>query len=174
MNESTDETGRPETNTMGVVGLILSCVGLMICIFSLPGLIVSTLATRQQPRTAAVTGVVVGGVGVVLSLLWIPLMIGLLLPALSKARSSAVQAQEMSRLSTIHKSMSIYSADNEKNQLPIPAHVQDMVDRKDAWGNTYRIEKDGRKIPKISSAGPDGVHDTEDDIHSTDFDTQAP
>lgn len=34
MTESTENNERSaERNTMGVVGLILSCVGLMICIF---------------------------------------------------------------------------------------------------------------------------------------------
>lgn len=110
----------------------------------------------------------------VLTLLWIPLFIGLLLPALSKARSSAVRAQEMSRLSEIHRSMLLYSTDNEKNQTPMSDDVQKMIGKKDAWGNAYRIDEEGPEVPKISSAGPDGVHDTEDDIHSTDLDTQAP
>ena len=174
MNDSTENTQRAETNTMGVVGLILSCIGLMICIFSLPGLIVSVLATRRQPRTAAVVGVAIGGVGVVLSLLWIPLMIGLLLPALAKARGVAQEVKETNQLSVMHQALLLHAADDTDDQVQIPDDVQKMIEKNDAWGNAYRIDQDGHEVPKISSAGPDGVHDTEDDIHSTDFDMQAP
>lgn len=174
MNEQTEHTGQPETNTMGVVGLILSCVGLMICIFSLPGLIVSVLATRRQPRTAAVTGAVVGGVGVVLSLLWIPLFIGLMLPAMARARGVAQEVKETSQLSMMHKALLLHAAEDTNDHTQIPDDVQKMIEQKDAWGNAYRIDSEGHEVPKISSAGPDGVHDTEDDIHSTDLENPEP
>ena len=35
--------------------------------------------------------------------------------------------------------------------------------QKDPWGNDYALEKNGNKI-KISSFGPDGIENTEDDI----------
>ncbi len=44
------------------------------------------------------------------------------------------------------------------------AHKRDVS--KDRWQHTYRVEYPGPNQVKVSSAGPDGVFDTPDDIYS--------
>ena len=41
-------------------------------------------------------------------------------------------------------------------------------DAVDPWGNTLKYEKQGKKRPKITSAGPDGEDGTDDDITNYD------
>ncbi len=173
MNEPTSHIPeQSEENKAGIIGLVLSCIGLFICVFSLPGLIFSIIGTRKEPRTAAIIGVVLGSIGMLFGLLLIPLSIGLLLPALSKARESARMVNESRQLDQIHKGMLLYSNSsehdaNEQAGTPHEAWKSESVKKQignDSWGNPYRVQGDGTTVPKINSAGPDGVHDTEDDI----------
>jgi len=161
MNMPNDTAPELPKNTMGVVGLILSCIGLVLCVFSLPGLIVSIIATRREPRTAAVAGVITGGIGTLFGLLIIPLLIGLLLPALSKAREQAREITELRKVTMVQKGL-LAQSDEIK---PTPSVAHQMLGETDSWGNPYRVEADGSAVPKISSAGPDGAHGTDDDIH---------
>lgn len=175
MNEASDLTDapeRPQSNMTGVVGLVLSCIGLFFCIFALPGLIVSIIGLRKEPKTAALVGVIIGSIGMLMSVLLIPLLIGLMLPALDDAREQARIASETSNINRIHKALNDYAASDEhaENQAagnPHAAWDGDNVRKKygpDSWGTPYRVEGDGTTVPRINSAGPDGVHDTKDDI----------
>lgn len=173
MNEPiTDSPQEAEGNRAGVIGLVLSCIGLFICIFALPGLVISIIGSRKQPKTAAVVGIVLGSIGMLQALLIIPLAIGLLLPALSKARMQAREMQESRQINEAHRSLVQYGQSDaykaaEAEGKPHAEWNSENVKKQlgnDSWGNAYRVEGDGTTVPKISSAGPDGVHDTEDDV----------
>lgn len=155
----TDEATEPivtegNRNPMGVVGLILSCLGLVVCVFSVPGLVVSLIAMRRRPRGAATAGVVVGSIASFLALLLIPLLLGMLLPALSQAR---VEAEKV-RLNRLHQTLSTPGANLD------PEGVRTSIGN-DSWNTPYQVRGDGTSVPKISSAGPDRFHGTEDDVH---------
>lgn len=173
MNESaTNISKQTAGNKAGVIGLVLSCLGLFICIFSLPGLIISIIGTRKEPKTPAIIGVVLGSIGMLMGLLLIPLAIGLLLPALAKSRDLARKMQESRQIDQAHRGMLQYGDSDaykatEAAGKPHAAWNSENVKKdlgNDSWGNAYRVEGDGSTVPKINSAGPDGVHDTEDDI----------
>ena len=181
MNDPETERSEPTTgNRTGVVGLVLSCIGLFICIFALPGLIVSIIGMRKEPKTAALIGVIVGSIGMLMSVLLIPLVIGLMLPALDDAREQARIASEQGNINRMHKALNDYAASDEhaENQAAGTPHAAwdgDNVRKKygpDSWGTPYRVEGDGTTVPTIKSAGPDGTHDTKDDITPTQTSTK--
>ena len=102
------ENRNQAADNLGLIGLLLSILGLVTCglwLFSIPGLIVSIVATQRGSSAKATTGVILGAIGVVMFLLVVPLLIGLLLPALAKARATAREVQTTSQLEQIHAAM---------------------------------------------------------------------
>ena len=148
-------------NNLGLTGLIISALGLFICLLSLPGLIISLIALRREPKTLAIIGTVLG----VLGLFTTPFWIALLLPTISNTRESAKTQTAQSYMNLLK----IESDHHQKTNKAWPKSIDDLdskevIIRKDPWGNDVRFEGNGMNPPTISSAGPDGVHDTADDI----------
>ncbi|MCP4833185.1 MAG: DUF4190 domain-containing protein [Phycisphaera sp.] len=160
---------------LGLTGLLLSILGVATCglwLFSIPGLIVSIIATQRGRSAKAKAGVVLGAIGIVEFLMVVPLLLGLLLPTLAKARDSARQVKEANQLAQIHKAFKVF-AETERlgGSMPLPGRINrashpELPHHEDSWGNAYRIEPGpgGAQDPVVSSDGPDQTPGTEDDL----------
>lgn len=171
MNENANAA--PSGNRTGVVGLILSVAGVCLCglwLLTLPGLIISLVGLRKEPRTTAIVGTVFGAIGIVEFLILGPLLLGLMLPALSKARESARDTVTRNRINQAETSSSIFHT--EHNRYPKSFEELEQSDyflpsaKTDGWDNQMHFHGDGETPPTITSAGSDGVFDTEDDLTS--------
>ena len=173
MNEDVQAT--PQGNQAGFIGMILSIIGICLCgiwLLSVPGLIVSLVGLRKEPRTMAIIGTILGGIGIFGFMFLGPLMLGILLPSLSTAREHARESVTRSKIQQVHAGSEKYHADN--GRYPTSFHELTNLNHiptdatKDAWDNPMQLEGGEDSPPEITSAGPDGVFDTDDDIHSRD------
>ena len=161
-------------NGLGLTGLLLSILGVATCglwLFSIPGLIISIIATQRGRSAKAKAGVVLGAIGILEFLLVIPLLIGLLLPATARAREIAKQVKEANQLSMIHEAWLQTSESQPGGSMPLPGRINrashpELPHHEDSWGNAYRIEPGpgGARDPVVSSDGPDRIPGTEDDL----------
>ena len=162
---------------LGLIGLLLSILGLVTCgfwLFSIPGLIVSIVATQRGSSGKATAGVILGAIGVVMFLIIPPLLLGLTLPALAKARATAREVQTTSQLQQIHAAMPqsgqpfLHPTDSDGNPVTTvsPETHPALPHHTDPWGNPYRIDAgpDGKTDPVVKSDGPDQTPGTEDDL----------
>ena len=159
------------SNRLGVAGLIISIVGVCLCGFwllTIPGLILSLIGLRKEPRTAAIAGSVLGGVGIMEFLFIAPLMLGLLLPALSRAQMKAKEIHTNATIHLIEVASETYKIDNGKYPTSFAeleqSHIIVPDDTKDAWNHEMKFEGGGNTKPVITSAGVDGEFGTEDDL----------
>lgn len=86
------------------------------------------------------------------------------IPQLEKAKIQETQAA----VQAVRSAVTIYRATNNADCATIDQLIEDKVLDKtkattDAWDRDFRIECDGTEI-NVTSAGPDGQFDTEDDI----------
>lgn len=173
MNE--DVQSAPQGNRAGVIGLTLSIIGVCLCglwLLTIPGLIVSLVGLRKEPRAAAIVGTVLGAIGLLEFLIIGPLLIALLLPALSKAREDAREQMTRNKIQQVHTRSTAYQVDNGRypksfDELTKGEYIS-SDETKDSWDNPMQFEGGDDIRPEITSAGPDGVFDTEDDVHSKD------
>lgn len=167
---------RSSSNGLGVAGFVTSLVGLVLCggLICPIGLFLSFVALFRRPRGFAVAGFIIGLIGsawlIVAFLFVFVLGVGLAgVAALGmKGIEAGIDANEIrqgvtqyhSQTGALPSSLALLSLDPET-----------LVD---PWGTPYRyeIDADGRRF-SISTAGPDGVWDTEDDF-SFDQDALAP
>ena len=168
-NQSTSQPG----NRAGVVGCVLSIVGCVFCglpLLTIPGLIVSLVGLRREPKTAAIVGTVFGAVGLVGFIPSAGLMVGIMLPALSKAREMARETQTTQHMQQMHNAMRMYKVDHGSypdsfTSLHQGSYISTNTP-KDYWENKMRFEHSENNPPQIRSAGADGTFDTEDDLKS--------
>ena len=159
------------SNSTGVFGLILSIIGVCMCglwLFTIPGLILSLIGLRKEPRTAATVGTVLGGIGILEFLILGPLMLGIFLPALAKAREHAQVTQTEEKIHIIMSASDVYKSDNGKYPTSLEKLEKDKLvelkDTKDPWNNTFHFEGGGNTKPVITSSGRDGEFGTDDDL----------
>ena len=171
----TDETQQQTgTNRCGVIGMILSIVGVCTCglwLFTIPGLIISLIGLRKEPKTAAITGSVLGGIGILEFLILGPLMLGILLPALARAQNMARETKTESHITLIHHASDAYHAKHNKypksfEKLQDGEYI-DSESTMDAWDHQMTFEGGGKSSPIITSAGRDGEFGTDDDLTSS-------
>ncbi|MDX2114174.1 MAG: DUF4190 domain-containing protein [Planctomycetota bacterium] len=154
---------RPEarTNTLGVVGLVLS-----FCI-SPVGLLVSLVALSRRPRGFAVAGVIVGLVG---TIVW---GIGALLAASAWAYGPAM-FKTLGDFTVIQQRLTVYAANN--NGAPAPDLTTAGVPGDalvDHWGTPYVFTPGASGTWTIQIAGPDRTLDTADDARLSGTMSQA-
>ncbi len=172
----TTETPTPSgSNTCGVIGMILSIIGVCLCglwLFTIPGLIISLIGLRKEPKTAAITGSVLGGIGILEFLILGPLFLAIFLPAVARAQGAARITKTNSNIRFVHTASDMYHADHSQ----YPNSFDDLqdgyyIDRqstKDAWDNPLKFEGGGKSSPVITSAGRDGEFGTDDDLTPSD------
>jgi competence protein ComGC len=176
-----DTTSTPptqsESNRLGVIGLIVSIVGVCLCGFwllTIPGLILSLIGLRKEPRTAAIAGSIFGGIGILEFLVLGPLLLGIFLPALAGAMEKAKEIKTVAIIQHIENASTLYKTDNGTyptsfNELEQGDFIM-QEDTKDAWGHEFTFDGGGSTKPVIKSAGSDGEWGTEDDLSIEDKD----
>ena len=165
-----NDTEDHAADRLGLIGMLLSILGVVTCglwIFSLPGLIVSIIATQKGRTVKGQVGVILGALGAAGFVL--VLMIGLLLPALAKARSTARSIEATNQAAQIHEAIG-GSRTGAATPGPVtPTSHPGLAPRlydPDPWGNAYRVKPDPNGGPGhvVTSDGPDGKKGTEDDL----------
>ena len=159
------------SNQLGVIGLVLSIVGVCVCgfwLFTVPGFVLSLIGLRKEPRTAATVGTVLGGIGILEFLILGPLLLGILLPSLSRARDNAREQQTTYRIHVVQTASETFKADNGKYPASMDelekAELVDPEDTIDPWDNSLKFVGGGDTKPVITSSGRDGEFETEDDL----------
>ena len=139
---------------MGTAGFVLSLVGIVLtCGLLCPiGLILSLIALRRQPKGLAIAGTVIGAIGSVFVVIGgLAIGTGALADVLTAAKIGMA-------------ARSIENAREANGALPSNDEGTALIaEHKDAWKNALRYEIDGAEYT-ITSAGKDGVFDTDDDI----------
>lgn len=161
------------SNPVGLVGFILSVVGLLTCVTAPIGLIVSLFGLPKKPNGFAVAGVVTGAIGTLGSLLAAMLLVGIMVPAAARARSVAMKLKTSTSLRTVWSAVQQY----ELQEGVAPESLEALVDAgllevssdptgefTDAWGTpiVYEVREDGSVL--LYSLGMDGVDGTGDEV----------
>jgi hypothetical protein len=176
MAQQSSQTGvvQDSANTLGVVGFIISLVGLVVTggLVSPIGLIISLVAMGRQPRGFAIAGVilgVLGSCGLILGLLmfgaalvaFIAAMAGLAIVVLNETENFKITTDMMTM------AIAIEMYEQEQGYLPADLGLLDIgvTTLQDPWGNRYEyflIEEDPGY--DLISCGIDGTLGTADDI----------
>jgi hypothetical protein len=169
--ETLEPSPTVDSNRAGVIGMVLSIIGFCLCglwLLTIPGLIISLIGLRKEPRTAAIAGSVVGAIGVLEFLVMGPLVLAILLPAIGRAREHSQEIVTISQIQVIEEACAVYKDAHQQYPTSLDVLVQgkyfDDEIANDHWGNQIRLEFNGDTPPVITSAGPDGIFDTEDDL----------
>lgn len=150
----------PPSNTVGLVGFILSLVGIVVCGLHLISLPVSLIGLTKRPRGLAAAGTVISLIGT-LAIVGIGALF---------VKGVAFVSEEQNRLNTgnalAEAEVRIHRHHDMHGALPDGIEGNKMIlDLKDAWGESLRYDLDGDKFV-IRSAGPDKRFDTPDDLTS--------
>ena len=160
-----------QKNSAGLWGLICSIAGLLLCgcwLLTIPGLILSIIGLRKEPKTYAIVGLVLSAVGILAFLLLGPLMLGILLPSLARANQQArivitqnIVNMHQSAIQVYHEQHGSYPDSMEALVKTDFAHPDDLHD---AWKQPlHLIHKESGEVIVVSS-GPDKTIGTEDDL----------
>lgn len=167
----------PKENMLGLIGFIISIVGLVFtCGLASPlGLLLSLFGLLSRPRGYALAGVVTGLLGSA----WIVLLAGglwamgvLAMVAQPAIEQMIVEVGEMSttvnKMSEAKKQVEAFRAENERYPDGVEGN-KIVADFKDSQGNPlrYEVTEDGYLI---RSAGKDKKFETSDDLDSTQLD----
>jgi competence protein ComGC len=140
-------------------------------LLTIPGLILSIIGLRKEPRTAATVGTIFGGIGIIEFILLGPLMLGILLPALASARDSAQKQITTNRIHAVQTASETFKADNGEYPTSMDqleeAKLLPPKEAKDSWDNGLKLVGGGETKPVVTSSGPDGEFGTEDDLPSS-------
>jgi len=150
-----------QSNTLGLVGFIVSLVGLVLtggCL-SIVGLILSIIAVFKQPRGFAIAGIVIGLIGsllflvVLVPIIGVIVLVGVALAAVTDAVSDFAEP-----LNNYYDANGAYPATLSEVGL-------DLAVLDDAYGGGWQYNRapDGQSFT-IVGPGPDGQFDTEDDF----------
>jgi hypothetical protein len=176
--ESPQIPAQPAANGLGIAGFICSLVGLFTGGLLCPiGLILSLVALGRQPRGFAVAGVILGVIGTCAGLILVALIaVGGLAAIGVGAAAAAVALSEPEKLELTTDSF-VITASIESHRATtggLPASLDELdletMFLADPWDNAYRYELDTERDGyRITSNGPDGQPDTDDDINVRDF-----
>ena len=152
------------SNTLGVVGLIVSLVGLALTcgLLSPPGLLLSLIALRKPPRGMAWIGVVVGVIGTVLAIVFGLAFVTALLGMQAVGNVVAKTVQTTTQLESVRAM--VESARGAAGEVPTVAAGTALIAAElDGWGTPLVYELDGKGFA-VRSAGMDRVLFTPDDL----------
>jgi hypothetical protein len=152
------------SNTLGIVGLVVSLVGLFLTcgLLSLPGLILSLIALRKAPRGPALIGVGVGVVGtvvaIVFGLAFVTTLLGM--QAVGGIVAKTVQTTQLLKDSRVI----IERARTTSGSVPTVEEGSALLGaQRDGWGTPLVYELDATGYI-VRSAGMDQVLSTPDDL----------
>ena len=154
MHDEFGSTEPRQTNTLGLVGLILA-----FCLSPI-GLLISLVALTKTPRGLAIGGVVVGAIGTVL---W-----GLGAAGLVAGWGLAKQGMDVWD-DYMNISMSLEQRLSEDGEYPedLSGLMLSEDHLTDPWGNAYRYEKTGPQAYVLTASGRDATFGTDDDMRLT-------
>lgn len=153
-------------NTMGLVGFILSLVGLLSCGLLCPvGLVLSIIGLKREPRGLAVAGTVIGGIGSLGIVIGV-LFFGAMIAACGGAIAAGGGFKSFSDMLVIQQEVERYQSAN--GTLPSAMNQLTGVPQAsltDSWGTPYilTLSADGKSL-ELRSAGADKAMNTTDDL----------
>lgn len=163
-----------QQNTLGLIGFILSLVGIFVCPLSLVGLILSVMGLKQEPKALAIAGTIIGAfitlVNLIVLLIYGAVIFACVGSAIGLGAAMKPTLDTHQSISTVRESVDEYYEANDA--YPSTGTGQDMAaGHLDGWQKELRYSQlDGDY--EIRSAGPDGQFNTPDDI--TDDDVTYP
>jgi len=152
------------SNTWGLVGFIVSLIGLLLtCGVLCPiGLILSVVGLGRRPRGLATAGLIIGIVGSVLLVVAVIVGFGTVAAHLGVGGAVARHARTQVALGMAGARIEEYRQKNDA--LPDETEAGELIgERKDAWGTPLRYERTDDDYDVVS-AGRDRKFDTPDDI----------
>lgn len=158
----------PQENTLGLIGFIVSLLGLFVCPAAPVGLIISLMGLRREPKVFAIIGTIIGGL---LTLFYVVILAiyGAMLAAcigIGVAAQPAIQTQ-----SSLHSArQQIENSKGPEGVYPGEAEGNGLIaGQTDYWKTPLRYEpSDGGFV--IRSAGSDKQFNTSDDMTVNNFD----
>jgi hypothetical protein len=151
--------GASESNPLGIVGFILA----LTCLLAPIGLLISIIALFKRPKGFAIAGTIVG------LLFSIPhAFIGYAVGSwYGMSPGEIVAASTTTEAGTILFEVEKERASTGSTPTSLDGLNLSQETREDHWGNPYRFEVDSANPTNwtLSSAGPDGVFGTPDDLN---------
>ena len=158
------------TNTVGMIGFIISLIGLLLtCGLASPlGLLVSLFGLFKPPRGMAIAGTVLGLIGTGFLATVGLTIIGTVMAMVGLAKAVGTEFETDTAIGKAKATIESYQREHGK----LPDGVEGnklIIDLKDGWKNSlrYDYEQDSTSF-LIRSAGEDGKFDTDDDRTSED------
>lgn len=155
-----------EKNTIGLIGLVVSVLGIITCgLLSPLGLVISLVALVKPPRALAIAGVVLGAIGTVV-FFWFGVAAMLNVFDLSNVREGVeVERRDGAQSFAEQTAVVIRNWHAEQGVLPpVDVGQQLLSGRQDAWARTLRYALLDADRFEIRSSGPDQLFGTDDDI----------
>ncbi len=145
-----------QSNTLGLIGFIISLSGCCLVITAPLGLLLSFFALFKAPRLFAILGTIIGLIGTAILAGSIALLF-----SVGAARSIQHYETFFTGLEIFGEVMQHFG---ENNALPGDAEGQLIVnDRTDGWGTPIKYTRIDPTTFELRSAGPDTTFNTEDD-----------
>ncbi len=166
-----------ETNGLGVVGFVVSLLGLVVPtgVVSLLGLLISLVALSRAPRGFASAGVFFGLLGAAFWLIFLVLalavgMLAALVGAVVFAGIFMLTQPEVIEVTTDMANLALGIQYYEQQEKAMPENLDDLglgvATLTDPWGNRYRYVLAANTEPgfDVWSSGQDGEFETDDDL----------
>jgi hypothetical protein len=171
-NQTFIQVQREPRNQLGLVGFVLSLVGILgTCGLLCPlGALISFLALFKRPRTLAFLGLLIGLAGSLGFIFWgFAALVAVL--GLGTAAVALESGPRLDTLQTLSRAQSALTTHYRKHNdtLPNANEWRSVLSRAgvstvDGWNRPYDYSIEGDNKFVLISAGPDGTFHTEDDI----------
>lgn len=163
------------TNVFGVMGFIVSLIGLLLtCGLLCPlGLLISLIGLFKPPRGMAITGTILGVIGsFFLAIFGFGMVLAVVGP-IFLIKSAAEEA--ITREAIMQARNKIEQHRIEQGSLPDGVAGNKLIlEFKDAWKHELRYDGEEGGTFVVRSMGPDGKFDTPDDIIQGEIPTTTP
>ena len=152
----------PQQNNAGLIGFIVSIVGLFLCgIPSIIGVIISIVGLTKKPKGFAIAGLLIGLLGLIE-------LVGVGIAGYrgyQLAQNAGDILKEFGvKIELQQEAMTIGNEWERTSRILTQSEGDELLKgKRDALGNQIIYETDGVSF-SLRSAGPDGTLDTEDDI----------
>ncbi|MHC2067651.1 SHD1 domain-containing protein [Bremerella sp. T1] len=160
-----DQEPEKPSNAFAAAGFALSLFSLVVCgIFSPIALILCLVGLLYQPKKLAIVGTVISGISTILVIA----MVWSIYSKFSEAFHGFNEEYE-TRLVFEDANRKIVKHYYENGQVPDDVEGDKLIEEDPTIDPPQRYEMLGREVYRLTSAGEDGVFDTDDDV-SKDYD----
>ena len=153
-------------NTWGLIGLILSVIGLIgSCgLLSPIGLILSTIGLFKEPRGMAIAGFIVGLIGTLFLALVGFAFIMMFLAMIGLVSATATVFEQAASYVPMFEAQTVLARDWKEDGIPDEKTGNELLANQfDIWGNPIKYETDGKSFT-LRSAGKDEIMGNSDDL----------